>query len=130
MNAMFPLSEHKQQPVYGDTSVANAFLDQVVSVDANTVSKRGKTSVRLAEKPGLPGSLGFGDGEQIADGDSHNKIDQEDALLTFERTDSGRVVSEQATEKTVRELSRLWRYQGGRSPTDTIGSSYGSGQGL
>ena len=128
MDAMFPLTEHGQQSAYGDTSTANIFLDQVVDVDSSTVSKRETTLMRLAGGPGMSGALEFGDGEQIADGESRNSIEQRDALLTFERTDSGRMISEVAVGKTVRELSRLWRYQGGRSPTSAVGSSYGSGE--
>ena len=37
-------------------------------------------------------------------------------VMIFSRTSSGFVVGEKASGKTVRELSRLWRYLGGASP--------------
>ena len=43
---------------------------------------------------------------------------QDQSVMVFSRTSSGLVVGEKASGKTVRELSRLWKYLGGASPED------------
>ena len=96
------------------------FLDKVVNVDEGTVSRRETTMLQQAGLMRTATGLKFGDGEHMDDGASVNGVNGGDAVITFERTDSGRLIGEEAVGQTVRELSRLWRYLEGRSPDDMI----------
>ena len=92
------------------------FLDQRVDVDKDFVMKRQNTELQQAGIMRSESGLKFGDGEHVHDRGRHNGITNGDQTMCFERTDTGRLVGEEAKGKTVRELSRLWRYQGGKSP--------------
>ena len=104
--------------------MSHSFLDQKVSVDSDMLLQRRDTERQVA---GIlrseSGGLEFGDGELVhghrdggngwSNGGASGGADQ---TMCFGRTDSGKLLGEEARGKTVRELSRLWRYQGGKSP--------------
>ncbi len=117
MDPMFPLSE-KEAPRSLD-----AFLDKLVKVEEKLAVQRESTAISnmgyMKEKSGLE----FGNGQIIPEvpsltsGPAIDGINGTgDAFMTFARTNSGSLLAAEAQGKTVRELSRLWRYQGGRSP--------------
>ncbi len=116
MDAMFPFPE-KSTHWLQDT-----FLDRVIQVDEDLVIKREKTAVSKAGLLESRSGLDFGDGEIVPEtrslynGTNSGLVSNGDPVLTFARTDSGRLQVEEARGKTVRELSRLWRYYAGRSP--------------
>ena len=62
-------------------------------------------------------SLEFGDGEHFGGGSK-----DENGMLVFARTSTGKLMADDAKGKTVRQLSRLWRFQGGRTPDDAVKS--------
>ena len=104
---------HYLQPMFSDVdskedSTQDSFLDQVVDVDEDTVRRREATALDVKRRES---GLLFGDGERLVDGGESGP-----AIMSFSRTSSGRLMVEEAKGKTVRQLSRLWRYQGGRSP--------------
>ena len=105
---------HYMAPMFLDPDqppVPNGFLDQVVAVDEDTVNRREAATLDELALRRKETGLQFGNGERVADGSASGAD-----ILTFDRTRSGRLMVEEATGKTVRELSRLWKYQGGRSP--------------
>ena len=113
MDAMFPLPE-KDTHCMPDT-----FLDNRVKVDEKLAMKRENMAISNIGIMRRESGLELGDGQVIHDGmgmihgSSHSK---RNTIMTFARTNTGRLLAEEAQGKTVRELSRLWRYQGGRSP--------------
>ena len=116
MDAMFPLSNKEQHRQQHD------FLDRVIQVDKNMATRRESTALTSAHHLKKHSSLEFGDGEVIPDmdlaGSAHEggSVASGAAMLTFARTNSGTLLAEEAQGKTVRELSRLWRYLDGNSP--------------
>lgn len=117
MEPMFPL------PAKETHCATGGFLDTIVKVDAKLAIRRESTAVASMGYLKKQSSLEFGSGQSIPDdpdlaiGDGVNGIyGSGDAFMTFARTNSGRLMAEEAQGKSVRELSRLWRYQGGRSP--------------
>ena len=129
LDPMFPTPSRSDQRQPTDTEdaspvSADSFLDQKVSVDSDMLLKRRNTQRKAA---GIlrseSGGLEFGDGELVhSHCDSNGRPNGGGALaggdqtMCFGRTDSGKLLGEEARGKTVRELSRLWRYQGGKSP--------------
>ena len=123
MEPIFSYLEPKPQRADERHRFVDTFMDQVVNVDEQVVAKRENASAIQMGIMRTESVLQFGDGESVPDlatggvnGGKRGSI----PVMTFERTDSGRLLSEEAKGKTVRELSRLWRYQGGRSPSITI----------
>lgn len=117
MDPMFPLS--KKEVHWSQ----DGFLDRMVKVEEKLAVQRESTSVSNIGPMRRKSGLEFGDGQIIpeqpcsTDGSAVNGSNGTgDAFMTFARTNSGRLMAEEAQGKTVRELSRLWRYQGGRSP--------------
>ena len=90
---------------------SGCLLDDVVHVDEGTVDRREAVAVEDHVLGRNDSGLRFGTGERIADGGETGP-----EVLTFDRTESGRLIVEEARGKTVRELSRLWQYQGGKCP--------------
>ena len=116
MDPIFPLSEKETH------RSTDGFLDRMVKVEEKLAVQRESTAVSNMAHMKKSG-LEFGNGQIIPDepsltnGTDSNGINGNgDAFMTFARTNSGRLMAEEAQGKTVRELSRLWRYQGGRSP--------------
>lgn len=117
MDPMFLLiGEEAQSPTDG-------FLDTMVKVEETLAIQREDSAVSCMGLMKRQSGLEFGDGQIIhgqpspTDDTATDGINgTEDEFMTFARTSSGRLMAEQAQGKTVRELSRLWRYQGGRSP--------------
>ena len=116
MDSMFPL------PKKDTTNLLDSFLDRVVKVDKKLSFNRDQTAfkdVRIMRRES-ESELRFGNGEEIPVETPLMVPDRnlEGGVMTFARTDSGRLMAEQAEGKSVRELSRLWMYQGGFSPED------------
>ena len=95
------------------------FLNRTVTLD-NRLAER-KDSTVLAEMGIMrrESGLEFGSGQVLEDPHwrPNGKDGSGDAYLTL-KTASDQVVAEEAKGKTVKELSRLWKYLGGKSPED------------
>ncbi|KAF6231101.1 hypothetical protein HO173_010801 [Letharia columbiana] len=94
------------------------FLDRIVTPDERLAMQRDFTAIAglVRRETGLE----FGTGQVVKDayGLGNRKDANGDDCLTFKRTASDRVVAEEARGKTVKDLSRLWKYVGGESPID------------
>ena len=110
MDAMFPLG--------GPDTVwqSSSFLDHQVKVDRKLTMNKENVAISRIGVMGSESGLEFGNGQVIHDGAGVIHGHADDTVMAFGRTNSGRVLSEEAQGKTVRELSRLWRYEGGQSP--------------
>lgn len=90
------------------------FLDRIVTTDEELAIRRDFTELAEISVMRRDSGLEFGDGQILKDcGDANSE-----GCLTFLRTASDRLLVEEAKDKTVRELSRLWKYLGGKSPMD------------
>jgi len=116
LDAMFPL----------DKTRANEFLDHVVDVDEKTASRRESVSALetgvMRQESSLE-NFEFGDGRVVPVGGAGLRSGRGGADGAGDDVGSGINFVEpsglgvaQARGKTVRELSRLWRYAGGGSP--------------
>lgn len=96
------------------------FLDRIVTPDEVLASQRDFTATAEMGVVRRDSGLEFGSGQVLKDtyGSANGKDADGDYCLTFTRTTSDRVVAEKARGKTVKELSRLWKYLGGKSPVD------------
>ena len=103
--------QHYINAIFSDSD-PNGYLDQIVNLSGDTLDKADSIE-RLSIKSRTHTGLEFGNGERVIDGGE----DGED-MFSFDRTASGRLQLLEARGKTVRELSRLWKYQGGESPED------------
>ena len=116
LEPMFPLPEKDTYPPQ------NAFLDRVINMNEKLAMERDSVAISNASHMRRKSALEFGDGEVVPEvqvlpnGTNGGPVSNGESVLTFARTDSGRLLVEEARGKTVRELSRLWRYMGGRSP--------------
>ena len=108
MDSMFPL------PKDHTSVLPQFFLDGSVSVDQRLALKRENTAIGNVGLMRQESGLELGDGQIIPE--SQDITNNQNTIMTFARTNTGRLIAEEAQGKTVRELSRLWRYQGGRSP--------------
>lgn len=124
MDTMFPLPEETV------ASPIVHFLDRAVSVNLELAWKRAVAPA--VEASGIfrraAAGLEFGTGDRmlprVAGPSNGSKsmpplpATSSNPVMIFSRTTSGIVVGEEASGKTVKELSRLWRYLGGNSPDD------------
>ena len=102
------------------------FLDRIVSPDKKLATRRDSTVIEELGIMRRESGLEFGSGQVLKDSCGPNDASQSqhacgddaDECLTFVRTASDRIVAEEASGKTVKDLSRLWRYLGGNSPDD------------
>lgn len=96
------------------------FLDRIVTPDERLAMQRDFTAIAEMGIVRRESGLEFGSGQVFKDanGLTNGKDAKGDECLTFRRTASDRLVAEEARGKTVKELSRLWRYLGGKSPVD------------
>ena len=110
MDAMFPLK--------GPDTVwqTGGFLDHHVKVDKKLAMKKENVAISKIGVMRRESGLEFGDGQVIHDGAGVMNGRPDDTVMAFGRTDSGRLLSDEAQGKTVRALSRLWMYEGGQSP--------------
>ena len=98
------------------------FLDQIVTPDERLAMQR--EFATLADEMSVTrreSELEFGSGQTLKDhahGLANCKDANGDECLAFRRTASDRIVAENARGKTVKDLSRFWKYLGGRSPVD------------
>ena len=103
----------------GDT-FEESFLDRLVSLDEELARRRESTILEEVGMIRRESGVEFGSGQvlkctQGRGKDGHAKGDE--CVMLF-RTPSDRVVAEEAKGKTVKNLSRLWKYLGGNSPVD------------
>ena len=110
MDAMFPLG--------GPDTVwqSSSFLDHQVKVDNKLAMEKENVAISKIGVVRRESGLEFGNGQVIHDSASVINGHADNTVMAFGRTSSGRVLSEEAQGKTVRQLSRLWRYEGGHSP--------------
>ena len=96
------------------------FLDRIVTPDERLAIKRDFTAIAEMGIARRESGLKFGSGQVFKDanGLTNGKDDKGDESLTFGRTASDRLMAEEARGKTVKKLSRLWKYLGGKSPMD------------
>ena len=98
------------------------FLDQIVTPDERLAMQREFATV--ADEMSVirrESELEFGSGQILKDpmhGLAKCKDANGDECLAFRRTASDRIVAENARGKTVKDLSRFWKYLGGKSPVD------------
>ena len=109
MDPMFPCSAR------GEDKGEDGFLDKVVDVDMVTAIGREKAATR---KLGVfRRESGFGDTSAgMLDRGSRGS----ESLIGF-IPQGAKAVAPDTQGKTVRELSRLWRYRGGASPEEANG---------
>ena len=127
MDAMFRYLEPERQKMDDRHWLVDPFLDKVVTVDEQVVNRRESLAAEQLSVIRRESGLQFGNGETLPDTGNaavNGSKRGSDPVMTFVRTDSGRLLSEEARGKTVRELSRLWRYQGGRSPDAVTVNGY------
>ena len=124
MDAIFPL------PQQDTSSLLTNFLDRAVTVNLESAGRRNIASA--AETSGVlratTSGLEFGTGDRMLPEDqaltngnetsSSLTPEKGDLIMIFDRTSPEVVVGEEADGKTVKSLSRLWRYLGGNSPND------------
>ena len=109
MDAMFPLG------VPDTVWQSGSFLDHHVKVDKQLATEKENDAISRIGVIRRESGLEFGDGQVIHDGTGAISGDLDGIVMAFCRTDSGRLLSEEAQGKTVRALSRLWMYEGGQS---------------
>ena len=97
-----------------EENLGETFLDRIVTTDENLAMRRDSTVVAEMGVMRRESGLEFGNGQVLKNCEDANG----DGCLTFLRTASDRVVAEEARDKSVRDLSRLWKYLGGKSPMD------------
>lgn len=125
MDAMFPLPRKT-----ASASPIVSFLDRTVSVSLELAWKRAIAPAVEANHIFRRATTGlkFGSGDRMLpkDGGPSGCPDvtpsqpaaNSDPVMIFSRTTSGVVMGEEASGKTVKDLSRLWRYLGGDSPDE------------
>ena len=140
LDPMFPLSKDQKQVAKAEKGVEwksggevashneddvgdkfdDLFLDRIVTPDEKLALRRDLSKILEMGNVRRDSGLEFGSGQVLKDayGLTSRKDGNSDECLTFKRTASDRVVAEEARGKTVKDLSRLWRYVGGKSPTD------------
>ena len=125
LDPMFPLSKRQNQASKAKKDnvgekLDEAFLDRIVTPDEKLAMQRYFTAIADMGVMKHESGLEFGSGQVLkyAYGQANGSDADVDECLTFQRTTSDRVVAEEAKGKTVKELSRLWKYLGGKSPMD------------
>lgn len=96
------------------------FLDRIVTPDEKLAMQRDFTAIVEMGVVRRESGLEFGSGQVLkgAHGLANDQDVNGDECLMFKKTTSDRIVAEEARGKTVKELSRLWKYLGGKSPMD------------
>ena len=97
-----------------------SFLDRSVSLDEKLAIRRDSTIIEEAGNIRRESGLEFGSGQvlkgtQELSNDAHAT---ENECVVFFKTPNDRIVAEEVRGKTVKHLSRLWKYLGGKSPED------------
>ena len=114
MDPMFPL----------DRTRTSHFLDQVVDVDEKLASRRESKAVEqmglMRRESGFPvDGVNCGDGQMAPVGlivDEERRTNGTNGLINF--VEPTMAAMGEARGKTVRQLSRLWRYTDGGSPAE------------
>ena len=133
---MFPIDP----PAHREWDAEDSFLDSVVEVDSATVSRRdgdAEAQLKVSRQNSLPLDASYSqtsisdnkdrissrsefEGLTLGVGESLRETDlagAEGSRITVARARSAEDV-EQSRGKSVRDLSRLWRYMGGEIPLD------------
>ena len=106
------VASHDEDPI--KEVLGEDFLDRIVTTDEDLAMRRESAVAAELGVMRRDSGLEFGNGQVLKKCEDANG----DGCLTFLRTASDRVVAEEARDKTVRDLSRLWKYLGGKSPMD------------
>lgn len=140
LDPMFPLSKGQKQAIkeekgikwnlegenagqnedcLGD-KVEELFLNRIVTPDERLGMRRDFTAIAEMGITRRESGLEFGSGQVLKDAYGLGSFQDAngDECLTFKRTASDQVLAEEARGKTVKDLSRLWKYLGGKSPMD------------
>lgn len=130
--AMFPLlstspssapANSREQQTNGAKQGPNAFLDKIVKVDVKLALAREDTAMKnmgLMRRESASSVLELVDGEYLsADAVPNGDIPggRKKATNIKILKDNVAVEGKDTKGKTVRQLSRLWRYEGGESPS-------------
>ena len=107
---------HDKDPI-GDR-LDKRFLDRIVTTDERLATQRDTTMLEEIGIMRRESGLEFGNGQVLKNFEDANG----DEFMTFLRTASDRVFFEEARDKTVKDLSRFWKYLGGKSPMDHAGN--------
>ena len=117
-------------PASPQSQSQHSFLDHPISLDAPLATSRACAPAEEIDRISRKTSSGldFGTGERIrtnAVGTQYGSVGGKVSvrrdtgeILVFNRTESGGVAGEEVAGRTVREVSRLWRYLGGGRPGD------------
>lgn len=132
MDVMFPAAlglasvpNHTRPEAVPDPiqALLDEFLDKVVDVDEKLARKRENIAIQNMGLMRRESGIEFGDGQAlpvgiIVNGDGGVPHDGADAGIGFINAGDHAILGlgREAQGKTVRELSRLWMYLGGRSP--------------
>ena len=112
---VLPASEHHS--FNNDVENASNFVHSQVDVDFATPMKRRTPSLKPLIKPKDEPEIEFGDGQRVPVVNRKGGSSNGAVVVGFGSND-GMVVAEAARGKMVQQLSRLWMYVGGASPTD------------
>ena len=115
LDQMFPYLEPERQRLLKGHELSEPFLDRVVDVDEITVARRETVVMEELDRIRSGEGLELGDREHVEGGSKNDS-----GIMVFARTSTGKLMADNAHGKTVRQLSRLWRYQGGRTPYDGV----------
>ena len=91
-----------------------SFLDRIVTTDERLAMRRESTILAEIGVMRRESGLELGSGQVLKGCEDANG----DGCLTLSRTASDHIVAEEAKDKTVKDLSRLWKYLDGKSPMD------------
>lgn len=123
LSVLFPLPSERARS-YGTnrlqavSDVADTFLDTIVDVDDALALKRENTAMGL-----LQGPTQSGQESKLANGKASKKVNGKTNGMSTGNNSGEDIVflnngsGHDARGKTVKELSRLWQYMGGRSPS-------------
>ena len=128
LSVIFPLPSTKPDPKTNGSGInglkslddiADSFLDSIVNVDENLALKREGTAVGILRRGSAPFGSGDGKTMQVANGKLLNGTKAGVGGIEFlENGVATEGSGRGARGRSVRELSRLWRYLGGGSPKD------------
>lgn len=114
LGPMFPKFKQKEAGV-STQRPGECFLDTVIRIDEELCMKRENFAFAEMGIMRRESGVEFGDGN-VFKGGAIKGTKLTGDVVAFKRTDTGRLMAEEAKGKTVRELSRFWRYRGGKSP--------------
>ncbi|KAF1983740.1 hypothetical protein K402DRAFT_162210 [Aulographum hederae CBS 113979] len=111
LTAMFPAREGRDQGVHGMPRMS-PFLDQMVCVDETTAKKRAETFVD-ATMPFEPGTIDMNVDDEMNAWRRRSNADMYAKSRRASVVEETEKAVEEGSGRTVRQLSRLWKYVGG-----------------